>query len=241
MIIRIKILLAVLFVFLVINLTAQEFYNSVRPLTTESNTLNYKLTGNQYYFHSTLKGTVYLNDEMLRSNIKLVNGDRYEGIYAKLNTLLDEVIVYNERTGATFILDKSIVDEFEMGKEVGPYNLFRKVYSDKVPKGYHYFNVLYDGDVKLYLWYRTFETKTSVYDDSQGIRRDSQFEPIDSYYLVFPDNSIHRVQPNKRRAFLNLFPEQKRNLRKLFRKNKVQFNSNQELVRATQLIEQEIF
>ena len=193
---RIKILLSVLSVSLIIEASAQEFYNSIMPLTTKSNTFNYKLTGNEYSFWSTLRGTVYLSDKWSNGSLKLENGDKYENVHMKLNAFLEELVVYNDRTGTIFYLDKSIVDEFNMGLENNPHNLFRKVYLNKAPKGDHYFNVLYDGKVKLYLWHRTLETGTGRYIDDYGLTRASMFEQDNIYFIIFPDNSFYRVSPS---------------------------------------------
>ncbi len=238
---RAKVVLLVLSVFLFARISAQEFYNSPKPLTTESNTLNYKLTGNQYYFQSTLLGTVYLNEKWSTGSLKLENGDFYEKVPLKLNTFLEELVVYNQRTGAIFYLDKSIIDEFDMGLEHNSYNLFKKVHLDKLSKGDHYFNVLYDGKVKLYLWHRTVDSQTSPYKDSYGFMRASRYEESNVYFIAFPDNSISRILP-QRRSFLKLFPEKKSTLRKAFRKNKVNFHPKMEgSIRAAQLVEKEFF
>ncbi len=237
----VKILLLVLSVFLFATVSAQEFYESYLPLTTKSNTLNYKLTGNKYFFLSSLNGTVYLNDQWSKGSLKLENGDKYENVSMKLNTFSDELVIFNNSTGSIFNVDKSIVSEFDMGLENNPYNLFRKVYLDKVLKGNYYFNVLYDNKIKLYLRHRTVETETSLYKDNTGIMRNSEFIPKSEYFIVFPDNSFHKISP-KLRSFLQLFPEQKSQLRKAFRKNKIHFyNELEDTVNAAKLVEQELF
>ncbi len=240
--IKTKIVLSVVAVLIILNISspAQEFYNSVKPLTTASNTLNYKLTGDQYHFLPTIMGSVYLNNDWSDCKIKLENGDVYEHIYVRLNTLLDELIAYNDRIGSVFVLDKSIVDEFELEKGYLSYNIFRKVNFERIPKGEHYMNVLYDGDVKLYIFHQTGVVKTSVYKDViHGGLRDSEYKQALSYYIVFSDNSMQKVL-RKRRSFLQLFPEQKKVLKRLFRKNKVRFLSDEDMIKAAQIIEQEI-
>ena len=188
-----------------------------------------------------MDGTVYLNDEWSSGSLKLENGDRYENVYLKLNTFLEELVVYNDRTGAIFYLDKSIIDEFNMGLKFNSYNLFRRVYLNEAPKGDHYFNVLYDGKVKLYLLHKTDEIPTSSYRDDNGYLRASVYKQSKTYYVVLPDNSFYRVSP-KRRSFLQLFPEQKSKLRKAFRKSGIHFfNELDGTVSATKLVEQELF
>lgn len=233
--------MSVLAVFMTAVVSAQQFYNSIKPLTTGSNTLNYKLTGNQYYFWPKFIGTVYLNEEWCHAKLELENGDIYEDVYMKLNTYLDEVIMYNERVGSVITVDKAIIHEFEMEKGYGTYNLFRKVNFDRVPKGYHYLNVLYDGSVKLYLWHKTEVVKTSLYkDEIHGGMRDSEYKQVFIYYVVFPDGSMNKVAA-RRRSFLQLFPEKKRTLKRLFRRNRIHFYTTEELIQATKIIEEEMF
>jgi len=240
--IRFKIAWLVLFVCLGIDSRAQELYNSLKPLTTAANTLNYKLTGNQYNFWPTLNGTVYLNNDWVHCDVTLENGDVYKDIYVRLNTYWDELIFYNERVGSVIVLDKTIIDEFELKGGAGSHGLFRKVYFDKLPKGDRYVNVLFDGKVKLYLWNQTLVVKTSVYRDNyiHGGLRDSEYKQELNYFVVFPDNSFYKVT-TKRHSFVQLFPDDKRVVRRLFRKNKIHFYSPDDIIKATQVIEQEFF
>ena len=238
---QIKITMFILAFFVTAGVSGQQFYNSVKPLTTASNTLNYKLTGNQYYFWPKYMGTVYLNDEWSHAILKLENGDIYDDVYVRLNTLFDELLLYNERVGSVITIDKSIIDEFKLKQGFESYNLFRKVYFDKYPKGYHYVNVLYDGDVKLYLWHETEIVKTSLYKNPvSGGMLDSEYKHEFNYIVVFPDGTMHKVAA-KRRTFLQLFPEQKSTLKRLFRRAGIHFFTNQELIEATKIIEKEIF
>jgi hypothetical protein len=230
-----------LFILLIVGATAQEIYNPWELFTTESNTLNHKLTGKKYHFHSVLQGTVYLDDEWRKGALTLENGDRYDSIYMKYNTYLEELIVYNERTGAIFMPDKSIISEFTLDTgNQGP-GLFRKIYFGKYPKGEHYFNVLYEGEeLKLFVWHKTDEVKISLYKDEYGLMRDSEFRMSTTYFLVFPDNDIRKITPT-RGSFVQLFPEQKKSVRRLLRKNHVSFESNSKIIQAVRLIENEFF
>ena len=239
--IRLKIGITFVLFLAIISAESQEFYDSPNPLSTNSNTLNYKLTGRQYYFRENLNGTVYLNDDWELGSVLLRNGDRFENIYLKLNTFLEELIVFNERTGAIMIMDKFIIDEFELNNRFNSNNKFRNIYFDKFPKGHHYFNVIYDGKIKLFIWYQTKEVKTSVYKDDYGLLRDSEFKQEVDYFLVFPNGDVYKMA-KKRSAYINLFPEQKKTVRQLFRKNKIHFTYGaSEAARAVKLIEEEFF
>lgn len=227
---------------MLLNASAQEFHDPRLPLTTESNTLNYKLTGRQYAFYSTLQGSVYLTDDWVKGSVILENGDTHEDIYLKLNTLLGELITYNERNGATMVIDKFIVDKFKMQSPESSSVLFQKMYFDKYPKGEHYYNVLYENRLKLLCWYRTTEETTSLYRDKYGFLRDSRFNQESIFFILFPDDNLVKIKGTKR-SLINLFPDQKRRIRRLLRKNRINFSSKStgEIARAVKLIEAEFF
>jgi len=239
---QLKILFTIVFASMMFSAVCQEFHAPITSLTTKSNTLNYKLSGSQYYFFSSLEGSAYLNDDWVRGSVILENGDRYDSLLLKLNTFTEDLITFNERIGAVAIIDKFIVDEFTMDTDKSSENLFRKMYFDKYPKGEHYFNMLYEGKLKLLCWYYTFEKKTSTYKDVAGITRDSYYKLSPIYFIEFPDNTLVKVK-STRKSLINLFPEQKKRIRKLLRKNKIHFYSKNtsELARAVNLIETEFF
>lgn len=240
--IRKKITFSIACLFTLLNAVSQEFHDPRLPLTAESNTLNYKLTGRQYYFHSTLQGSVYLNDDWVKGSVTLENGDKHEDVYLKLNTLSEELITHNERVGSTIIIDKYIIDEFNLKNDKSSSNIFRKLNFDEYPKGEHYFNVLYENELTLLCWYRTIEETTSYYRDSYGYLRDTWFKQESVYLLLLPDNNLVRIKGTKR-SLINLFPEQKRKIRRLLRRNRINFSSESsaEITRAVKLIETEFF
>ena len=93
---------------------SQELYNSINQISTNANSLNYKLSGNRYLFFSTLKGSAYLQNEWQKGSVLLENGDQYEGISLKLNTLTEELAYFNKNTGDIITLDKFIIKEFKI-------------------------------------------------------------------------------------------------------------------------------
>lgn len=238
---NLKIKIIIPLIFLISTSGAQEFHIPWKPFTTEANSVNRKLTGRKYHFNSTLKGTVYYNNDWLKGSIVLENGDRHDSIFMKYNTFIEELIIFNERTGAIYILDKPDVSQFEIGTGNGSGKLFRKLYFDRFPRGERYFNVLYPGDkLKLLLWHKTNEEKTNLYRDINGLMRDSEFKLTLTYFLLFPDNDLIKIFPN-RRSFINLFPEQKKIVRRLLRRNSINLKREEDMVKAVSLVEKELF
>lgn len=237
-----KILFLVMLILSIYTVAAQEFYKSVNPLKIEANSLNYKLTGSRYYPEFALKGPLYLEDEFQKGAIVLENGDSYIGIYLKLNTLTNELIWFNNRTGDILILDKYIIKEFILDYDKNNALLFRKIDYDNFPKGEYYFNVFYEGKLKLLLWYKTNELITQEYIDVGGLRRNTEYKMQTIFLIVFPDNNINKINGSKR-SLVNLFPDQKKTVRRLLRKNKIDLldKSPSEVARAVKLIETEFF
>lgn len=218
---------------------AQDMHKEWINLTAASNSLNYKLPGKRYYLRTSFMGSPFINGKWCLTDIILENGDRYDSLQIRLNSYLDEIIVYNERVGATILLDKSAISEFHMRFADGHNEHFKKIYFDNYPKGDRYFSILHEGKLKVLLWYKTVEEKTTAYTDILGIMHDSEYRLTKNYYVVFPDNEMVKFSL-KRRSFLDLFPEQKKQARRIIRKNDVSFETESEITRAVRLIENEL-
>ena len=233
-----------LFVFLFVSfaLNGQEFYKSVNQISPKANSLNYKLTGKRHYFETSFKGTPYMYDEWQRGSVLLENGDSYDSLYLNLNTLAEELIWYNIRTGNLVDLDKFIIDEFTLYDKQNNIKLFKKIYSDKYHKGEHYYHILHDGEIKLWLWYRTIVVVTSVYKDVWGNMLNSEYDSQNEFFVVLPDSSVVRIK-NNRKSLIQLFPEHKRVVRRLLVRNGIDFRdiSISDMAKAVELIDQEIF
>ena len=87
--------------------------------------------------------------------------------------------------------------------------------------------------------HKTNEEKTSLYRDINGLMRDSQFKLTLTYFILFPDNELIKIYPN-RRSFINLFPEQKKIVRRLLRRNSINLKREEDMVKAVSLVEKEL-
>lgn len=215
---------------------SQEMHKQWIDLTTKSNSLNYKLPGKRYYMRSSFMGSPFISDKWCLTDLILENGDRYDSLQIRLNSYLDEIIMYNERVGATVMLDKSAISEFNMRFADGHNEHFKKKYFDDYLKSDRYFSFLHDGKLKLLLWYKTVNEKTTIYADAMGIMHDTEYRLTKNYYVEFPDNKMVKTTL-KRRSFLELFPEQKKQARQIIRKNKLRFETEEDLVKAVHLFE----
>ena len=78
-----------------------------------------------------------------------------------------------------------------------------------------------------------------MYADVRGIMHSSKYVLTKNYYLISPDHEMEKFRP-KRRSFLALFPKQKKQVRRIIRKNHISFDNDSEISRAVSLIEKEI-
>lgn len=241
--IHILIIFAGIFILLGTGAQAQKRFVPEIELTTESNTLNYKLAGKQYYNMVVPSGSVFLFDEWKDGYIKLINGDRYDNLSLKYNIYYDELIQINNRSVSMIMLDKSTISEFGFYDVLnGEPMVFTKMYFPKNPDGDYYFNCLYSGNLKLVVRHRSIEEETNMYKDSYGIMRNNKFNVYQYYYVIFPDNRFERLRL-KRRSFVELFQgkEDKKEVRRILRHNHIYFRNNEETIQAVKLVEAEFF
>jgi len=234
-----RIIYAAIFIEIVFISNAQEMHSPLVKLTPASNSLNYKLPGIRYYVRPSYMGSEFLTEKWCPANLVLENGDRYDSILVRLNSYLDELIEYNNRINATIMLDKAAISGFDITFEDGLTGHFQKIYFDKFPKGDRYFSILYEGKLKALLWYKTIETQTSVYVDPSGFMHNTEFVLTRNYYIEFPGGEIVKFAL-KRRSFLQVFPEHKKQVRRLLRKNDVLLKTEDDISKAVSLIEKEV-
>ncbi len=216
----------------------QKPFNVDVKLTTESNTVNYKLPGQQFYPVYVPSGSEFYDDQWMNGYVILENDDKYDSLMLKYNTFRDEIITVNDRTRTMIMLDKDAITEFGLYKTPGLTIRFKKMDLDIVPKGEHYFNLPYDGTLKLAVWYRTLEETTAPFKDKNGYLQISNYALRHNYYVVFPDGRFERFKLNKR-SLIQLFPEQKREIRRILRRDRNWIKTESDAVRAIKLIDEQ--
>ncbi len=147
--------------------------------------------------------------------------------------------MFDKRVGALITIDKDAIKEFTLINEFEENENYKKIYSDEIPAGYRYLNVLYEGKIKLYLWNKTNEVAESPYYDSFGTLRNTKYVSNKIYYIDLPDRGMIKFNP-QRRAVAELFPEHKKEIKRLQRKEHLKYKGNAEIVRAIKLLETNI-
>ena len=166
-------------------------------------------SNNHFYHKDWNDGTILTIDHILHENIRL----RYDGFH-------DELIAFNVRTNGLLKVDKSTVSGFTVLPGSGKAEKYRKIMLPGIFEKTIYAEVLYEGDVQLVRSNRIEEYKTSVYKDRLGKLNNTMFLLNQQYYIVKPDQSVQRMNAG-RKPILNLFPERKKEIRRMLRKQEV--------------------
>lgn len=216
---------------------SQNFY--WEALDEHSNRLPGKLSGKVFYLAKSGNSNHFYHSEWHDGSVLLEDGDLFEGVQLRYLAYGDELIVYNPALSQLFTVDKETVAEFQVNALWGTQK-FVKVYFDGLLSGDRYFELLHDGARQL-LAYRFIERlKTSIYKDHLGRLKDSQFKLKTNYYIYSPESGFRKVSP-RRKSVLSLFPDRKKELRRMMRQIDVSVKNETGLVKIVGLMEEEGF
>jgi len=235
---EIKILLVVFTFAFTFTGKAQNSTLDWKALGENSNRLEGKLTGLTYRIPPLGNNTHFMQDRWVEGSILLEDGDLFDDVRIRYLTFQDELVVYNPNLKQLFIADKEKVNSFIFNYPHGR-QTFVKLYFDAfVDAGYRYFDLKYMGTRWLVTFHYIYEEKTSVYRDAYGKLRDSRLKPKKTYFMYFPEEEQYRRVQSKRRWFVRLFPENKREVRRMFRRNNLRRFDEKEMIQAFKLLDE---
>lgn len=235
---QIKILMIILSCALASMSEAQNSTFNWDVLGENSNRLEGKLAGLTYRIPPLANSTHFLQDRWVDGKILLEDGDLFDNVRIRYLAFDDELVAYNPNLKQLFIVDKEKVTSFTFNYPQGQ-QIFVKLYFDAfVDAGYRYFDLKYEGSRWLVAFHYIYEEKTSIYRDAYGKLRDSRLKPKKTYFMYFPQEEQFRRVQDKRRWFVRLFPENKREVRRMFRRNNLRRFDEKEMVQAFQLLDE---
>jgi hypothetical protein len=172
---------------------------------------NYAFRGNlNYFYHSDwYAGTIYTTD-----------GDVHSGYSLRYDAFNDELMAVNVRVKGLFVVDKSLVKSFTVEVPGWGVQVFRKLELKEFGQKERFFEVLYEGKIALLSYTTITEHKTSAYRNKTGELDDREYKLEKQYFLLKPDLSLRSISPG-RKSMLNLFPERKKEIRQLLRRNRI--------------------
>lgn len=230
--------------FLVIMLQLSGLYGQDKDyswdrINTSSNRLGGKLTGTMYYINALANRHYFLHQTYLNGTILYDDGELFENQRLRYFVHKDELVVYNQNLRQLFIADKEKIRRFTIYNNNNKDTLhFVKLHYDGFPSGYRYFEELFNGSRSLLAFHFIEERKTSPFRDERGVLRDTYYYHREKYYMYSEDSGFIKLY-NSRRVFFKIFPEKKRQIKKLLRRNRLNTFEKEGFIRAFQLLQRE--
>ena len=231
-----KYIVSLLLLVLAWSTVAQELGFNVDGLSLESNRLGGKIMGEIFYISALANSNFLYPDEWVDGEITLTDGDKYENVKLRYHAEDDELIAYNEKNKSLYFVEKEQVSAFVMivGEQE---RKFIKGYPKGEDKKGKYFEELYVGNQMFLSDTHVYEQKVSPFKDELGIMRDVEYYFRSDYFRYSEKEGYHKMGIN-RRALITAFPEHKKAIKKLLRKNNIFIDSEQDMVRAFSLLDE---
>jgi len=232
------------FSFLLICMTINAQTNDTTRISRVDSIFSPKLTGEAFFDDKHFVGDQYFNKDWSKGNILLSTGSLVHCEKIKYNGLFDEVIWTNTSNYGKFKVDKSFIREFWIKNALDSIIHFKKInVSD--PASVHqscvFAEVGVEGKLSLYI-----QRKISVLSTENKYVENKLccFENIGDtplYYLKLASNRYALLRKIRQRTFLKLFPEQKTAIAKVLKENHLNFKSENDFVKAIDLLNEKVF
>ena len=203
-----------------------------------------KLTGESFIEKKGYKGEQFFNKDWQESDILLSTGEEIHGEKLKYNGLLDEIIWVNTSSYRQFKVDKSIISDFWLKNGTGNTSHFKRInISDQ--KNIHISDIFaevgVEGKVSLFIQRRIIIVgEENVYLNGVLYVRES-IGPKPLYYIKTPSNHYLILSRIRKNAFLNLFPEHKKEIAKKIKENHLNLKTESDLVQLIEMLNKEVF
>lgn len=231
------VLLAFMLIGIRFSLVAQDF--NLKVLNETSNRLAGKLTGSVFYMPPGGNLNHFYHSEWLEGNILLTDGDRFEGVRLRYLAYGDELVAYNANLKQLFIVDKEKVAEFDVTGN-GSNQKFVKIYFNGLLPEDRYFEQLYEGTQQLLAFRFIEKLNSGLYKDRLGRLRNTVYVMNTHYYMYAPETGFKKLRTN-RKSVISLFPDRKKELRRLIRRSNSSVKNETGLIEIFRLMEEEGF
>jgi hypothetical protein len=197
-----------------------------------------KLTGTKFIYSVVMNVDYFYHKDWHKGNLITEDGETHTGISLRYDAFNDELVAYNPSVKGLFKVDKYIVRSFFVEVPGAGNQHFKRASLDEFSKREHFFEVLYEGGVTLMRRNRIIERKTSLYKNKYGKLDNRLYELMQQNFVLLPDQTVRRIYPG-RKSVISLFPDKKRELRRLFRLNHIDDYTLRGLPRIVELMDRE--
>ncbi|MCK9311832.1 MAG: hypothetical protein M0P26_06105 [Bacteroidales bacterium] len=216
--------------------------NNVTKSVSEVDTIfSPKLTGEIYVQERQYQGEVFYNNQYVKSNILLSTGEMVYGELLKYNGYLDEVIWMNHSNYKQFIIDKSSITDFWTKDNLDHPVHFQRINVRDTTISHRdiFVEVVIEGKMSLYIQHQILCLPDQITYSNGQARYIKTFEPRTLYYIKLPSNNFLKMRKLNRSSFLKLFPEQKKSISRLIKKNHLKLKSVSGLIGTIDLMNKE--
>jgi len=197
-----------------------------------------KIKGVRFIPYSGYSGSPFLTERFCPGEIEFMDGNKVENIKLHYSTYRDEVIYFNESISVQIAIDKISLKGFTFIDELGRKRIFRKQYYNGFSPGNRYFEVLSDGDVSLLAYRKVILELGNAYTNAEGRQLNMTYHSAYSYYFYSSEKGYDLVRLNKNSLLSNFDKPTQKIVKKLLRKNKISFDTEDDFVTAWNLIKE---
>ncbi|MFA5327358.1 MAG: hypothetical protein WC384_06170 [Prolixibacteraceae bacterium] len=198
-----------------------------------------KIKGTRFFPYVRYEGFPFLNDRWVIGKMVFADGEVSDTLRLMYSSYRDDVIYFNRNNSTRIVIDKASLDGFSFNEKDGRVRVFRKLYSDNHWKGFHYFEVLVEGDTELLCFRKVDLISTSVYKDKDGFLKNMVYSPVYSYYIYSPGKGYLPVKKNIFSLLSKFDKTQQKPIKKMLRKKRISIVDEDTFVQAWKAIVQE--
>ena len=207
------------------------------------------LIGEAFFFAQKFSGQIFFNEEYWRGDIFMTTGDVIHQKLIKYCGATDEIIYFNEESNSAISLDKKLILAFSMRQGLAMEEvIFKKISVEKglLQKTEPVFvQVLIENKISLFV-IRNYINDGSVTAYKNNISYYNElYRPKPEYLLMIGDERFSINEKIRKLRLLRLFPEKKKIIRQVLKKNKLRSIRNESgLILFTRILNensQEIF
>jgi hypothetical protein len=207
-------------------------------LIEKSNRLEGKLTRIVYYLPVEVSSGHFLHDRFMEGDVLMEDGDLYNNLHLRYLAFGDQLAVYNSNLHQMFLVDKKKVSRFTIKNERGEQKFVKVTLNTGISGQERFFEIKYEGNRWFLVFHQIVEEKTGIYRNEHGKLRDTILKLRKTYFMYDPVTQKFRYLHNRSSSFVRLFPENKREVRRLFRRNRLYRFDELEMVQAFRILDE---
>ncbi|HNW49922.1 MAG TPA: hypothetical protein PKH79_02500 [Prolixibacteraceae bacterium] len=207
-------------------------YGASAALTAPQETV--KLVGKYYALPMGLEGSPYLFDDWLSGTIFLKNGKVARDTRIRLDIVTDELLFYHETLKRVFVVDKATIDSFVVNPGRSDSMSFVKYSGEPIRfklDSNSYIQMLYDGKRMDFF----IRHKADIVKATESNSKNKVFSR--TFFYVTVNGKTEEIKP-RMRSFYSVFPQKKKEIRRLVSEYKLKRSTRENMVSLIKLLDQ---